>query len=81
MKIRVTKFDIDGGRPFSPEGCPVALAVQRRTKKSCSIGPFESWVGGWMIRTPSKVQEFIRNYDSSLPVSPFDFELDLEGKL
>lgn len=83
MNISVTKGDICKGRPFSPDGCPVALAVTRRTRKYCAV-----LVGDRQIRVGSKsekvfdmpveVRQFADAFDCGKEVEPFTFLMELK---
>jgi len=80
MRIVVTQKDINEGEYRSCHHCPIALAIQRRTKaRSVLVGPAVISLNGTdtIIRTPKKALDFILDFDTFRPVSPMHFELEL----
>ncbi len=76
VRVRVTKADIETGRPKSAACCPVAIALQRATgKKSCRIHWDAFRVGRFEDATPGAVQEFVSDFDAGRPVRPFSFTI------
>lgn len=83
MIIKLTQSHIDRGCCQDPENCPVANALIDAFKCRCSAtsewlrintGPDEIVVG-----TPVEVAGRISDYDASGRMTPFEFELDVEG--
>ncbi len=83
IRIFVRKTDIERGIPFRSGLCPVALAMNRKTKKRWLVGDCVCGVVGsnnnctkW-IDLPSHVTDWISDFDADKPVIPFSFTLDL----
>jgi len=86
--ITVTAQHIARGQPRSAFSCPIAFALEDAFPGTdCYAGRDNMTVyphdpdGGcapWSLRVPhpDSVLEFIRAFDSDLPVEPFTFELD-----
>ena len=78
MQIEVTKNDIKRGGIESCD-CPVALAMRRHwpearvgsTRFSKDMIPFEQH------DLPDKAVNWIKEYDSGMPVAPFTFEVSV----
>jgi len=82
MKIYVTQDDIATGCRFSPELCPVALALSR-------AGLFHFGVFGTaflleahdcepaLLRLPRLVADWIASFDAGRPVGPVKFDIEL----
>lgn len=82
MIIKVTQEHIDEGFPGEADSCPVALAIQQKT------GDLHATVNAKCIffryrskdktrKTPKKVVNFIKKFDSGDKVKPFSFELSV----
>ena len=79
MKINVKQADIERGN-YQSWGCPVALAIQRTTRrKVCAGMAWITFANGETYRTPEQVKEFIERYDKDRPVKPFTFDLTKGG--
>lgn len=80
MRIEVTKEDIDLGTRRNPCECPVARAIVRAAGERCSVGAytvgFERW--RWAL-LPDDARDFIAAFDFGCSVSPFSFDLSVEG--
>jgi hypothetical protein len=82
MRIYVTQEDIANGSRFSPDLCPVALALTR-------AGLYHFGVFGvlfllesdlstvTLLRLPKAVSDWIANFDADHPVSPITFDVEL----
>ena len=80
--IEVTQSDIDKVDKFKykinpSKYCPIAIALNRVTKKSWTVTSYKLWFDDKDYSLPLKVVDFIKNYDKGLPVNPFSFELDI----
>lgn len=78
MKIHVTQEDIDAGKRYNSEYCPVALALKRKL-------PRYKWTVGHrflhykrQIKTPKSVSRKIAQFDGGYPVEPFAFSFTLK---
>ncbi len=75
--IEVTEQDITHGKRKQCEECPIALAMHRATDEHWSVGTkLDRCRDGFSIKTPLSACEFITDFDSSLPVQPFTFEIE-----
>lgn len=79
VKIVVTASDIKRGRRCSAFGCPVALAACRALgldDDALPLGVSDEINVYNKIRysIPDKAIEWIKRFDDSLPVEPFEFE-------
>jgi hypothetical protein len=82
MRIYVTQEDIANGSRFSPDLCPVALALTR-------AGLYHFGVYGvfflleldlctvTLLRLPTEVSDWIANYDAGRPAEPVTFDIEL----
>lgn len=91
MKITVTKYDMEYGKPGSPLSCPVAMAVHRDAGASVvevhwpagKDGLCIEWInpqGEHSVVVPPEVATFISKYDrnpmtTALDTPEFSFEL------
>jgi len=82
LTIEVTQEDIDKGCRASPWSCPVALALERANGKQYSVGTksfnerFKYYEDS--LNLPEHVQDFILRFDTSKPVQPFSFQINIE---
>lgn len=87
MKIEVTQQDIDKGICRGPYLCPVARAVKRATRRQ-KVGVWadeeapldkafkvEIPKDNFYFKVPTKVNNFVQNFDSGNIVKPFTFVL------
>ncbi len=78
MKIEVKQVHIEQGREGNAFSCPIALALNDATGFKWIVGCHDC--NRLEIREdiglPKEAIKFIENFDSNLPVSPFEFELD-----
>jgi hypothetical protein len=75
--INVTQEDIDNGNNADACACPVALALRRSFKvDDIWVQPYEMSANGHVYMNPSKVRDFINNFDRGMKVKPFKFELE-----
>jgi len=79
--VDVTEMDILEGVPMECDQCPIAIALLRHgeevsvaVKNATLIKDGEMYTAG----LPSQVTKFICDFDDGLPVSPFQFPLNLE---
>lgn len=77
MIIKVTEKHIYLGQRESADSCPVALAVTEAIKTEVSIDTDSISLDSWKTSTtlPRSAKRFIRNFDNSKPVKPFNFIL------
>ncbi len=90
IKISVTQEDIDHGTASDCATCPVALAL-KRTLKGNEVIVEEVYAGVnylyffykkrmvYLCNTPRIVNKFMNDFDMGREVSPFDFEVEVEG--
>lgn len=79
MKITVTQADIEEGRPYNCNLCPVALAVSRAFRvpqHAVSVDGLFITVNDQNYDPPALVDEFIQAFDDGKKVIPFSFDLD-----
>lgn len=88
MKIHVTEEDIRAGKAGACEECPIALAMGRAGFRNVQVAGFEEtdtvfWIlpDGTEVQAdaPLSVRQFVSEFDRGLEVSPFSFNLDVEG--
>jgi len=77
MKITVTQKDIKNGKPCKSFLCPIAIAVQRKTKGIYRVMAEELVKKGVVYPLPDIAKEFISRFDEGMPVKPFSFEIYL----
>lgn len=79
-KIKVTQKHIDEGVRVDPQCCPIALAICEQlallSVNDVSVAGTRIRVRDRFISIPSVAKDFVNKYDSWLPVSPFEFELE-----
>jgi phospholipase C len=92
VRIDVTQADIEQGVKRSSNRCPVAIALQRTTRKPWTVGitmmietdPHLLQNPEVYYKVPIKVRQFIQGFDNPqgyyAPAVPFSFELG-EGKV
>ena len=82
-QIEVTQDDINNGKPHTCSSCPVALAISRTTNYKAEVGLYiitlfnSKGFSYRSIKIPADIRQFIKAFDSYMPVSPFSFELDI----
>lgn len=86
MKINVTHEDINAGKTGDCVRCPIALAIGRLMPEA----HLYLWTG-WLywadkgcprkVELPEEARLFIRDFDASVIVNPFSFELDLDAAI
>ncbi len=79
ITISITQADIEEGKPYNCQYCPVALAVSRAfgcAQNAVSVDGVFLSVGEQDYRTPALVNEFIQAFDDGAKVIPFTFTLD-----
>lgn len=81
--IKVTQEHINKGKKRNILFCPIALALNDAFGTECSVGPKD-----WGFRGESlcyflsqKCKDFIKKFDNSKPVEPFEFEVYYENSL
>ncbi len=75
VKVKVTHDNIEKGNS-NPDGCPVALALNRVTRRKVTAGiVWICFANGQYVETPQVVRDFIKNYDRHRLVKPFSFEI------
>jgi hypothetical protein len=80
VQIEVTQADIAKGVRASACECPVALAMDRATGRSCTVGVSCGHVDDVSVEFPPEVSDFVLKFDSREPVAPFTFELSLPAE-
>lgn len=83
MIIKVTQEDIDKGIQKDCEQCPIARAMRRAFGCNVQITSIIYRKNDGILAygphgMPDIVTSFIRDFDSSLKVTPFEFEVDDE---
>jgi hypothetical protein len=78
MKIHVTQEDIEQGKRFECDHCPVALAIKRTTGMSVSVHSDKISLASGQFTTPVEVVAFIDMFDGRLAVQPFEFEISFD---
>ena len=75
--IKVTQHDIDNGKRRSPNCCPIALSMQRRTGQNVEVD-FETVRFGHHRGFPitRKMEIWMSEFDAGLPVEPTAFFVD-----
>jgi len=85
VRFRVTKKDINDGKPGSCSLCPIALSMKRRGFE-VAVGvsilniPSPSKDDCYSIYTKPKMQSFISEFDNFIDVKPFQFTLEIPAK-
>ena len=83
VNVSVTKDDIDKSRAILTEStrcetCPIAIALQRISKRKCTVGANLIFIEGWFVpvfKLPAEALEFMRKVDSNQEVEPISFIL------
>jgi hypothetical protein len=75
MIINVTKKDIENGIRGNNCGCPIALAVQRRTNADWASVNDSIVTTDSVYRTPPKARQFICDFDAGRAVKPMRFSI------
>ena len=77
MLIKVTRKDIEGGKPDDCYSCPVARALKRHLKTNhIEVGGCWGWaVGKSYFNLPKTAVAFIKKFDAGMEVKPFSFNL------
>lgn len=92
LTVNVTQSMIENGETADCEECPVAIGVYRvladTYPEHAELIPFVTGIGtmlrtadglcAYAAKTPKRVQDFIRAFDSGKRVEPFSFELEFE---
>lgn len=89
--VEVTQEDIDNGKRRNCSRCPIALALMRKFNLDPSEDSLDAASVGLTIASifpvmhrerkpqyfnmPDEASEFIKDFDSKLPVKPFSFTL------
>ena len=82
-KIIVTQNDIDNGKRYSRQDCPIALGISRLflvAPEYVSVRAFQFSITNWpyyhrVFLLPPKAVEFIEAFDNGDHVEPFEFEV------
>lgn len=84
--IHVTKRDIEIGRKLSCYYCPIAIAIDRRTRDDwrigvlghqCAVFPTIAEPNATHTDLPEKAIEFIAKFDFDEEVRPIRFQMEL----
>ena len=82
MRIRVEQKHIDKGVPSSARNCPIARAVNDHILLGVASVDERIITANHLLSSrrndygvPSKVTDFIKDFDNSLPVVPFKFTM------
>jgi len=85
MRIKVTQDHIDRGHERNGSSCPIALAIGEMGMDSVFVGSNITFscptFGVVSERTPPVAVQFICEFDSELPVEPFEFDLPLKASV
>ena len=74
MIIKVEQKHIENGVPQCDWQCPVAQAIFEPDKFwNVSVGSEEIILNETSYAAPELVKNFVLNFDSGLPVAPFEF--------
>ena len=80
MLIQITQDRINRGIRSSASRCPVSIAIRETTGYECStvFDQTTIYTETDSIKIPlrKRISDFISNFDSCLPVSPIEFDLD-----
>ncbi len=80
MKIKVEQSDIDGGARCNGNHCPIALAIKRAIKSDdVCVGVIDGRIGLREILLPPAAIDFVAQFDLGKDVTPFEFEISLDG--
>lgn len=81
VTINVTQADIDGGYQDNCTACPIAIAIQRATRRYDIHVERRALLtnGKLLCELPRKAQVFIERFDADGPeaVKPFCFKVSL----
>lgn len=79
MLIRVKQEHIDKGKPNNCIRCPIALALYDQVpfKYGIYVMGFGIVIDSVTYKLPTKIKQFIEDFDKLLDVNPFEFELCL----
>jgi hypothetical protein len=77
MKIKVTKFEIDHGRPGDILYCPIALAMNKFGLGPVTVGLDDVEApNGRIFQLPRSAKRFMFRFDDMKPVKPFNFIIE-----
>lgn len=78
MDIKVTQLHIDEGTEGSFNSCPLALALHESGFSGASVCPCHGMqFDGCFTQLPEAALEFMTAFDADMPVSPFEFTLEV----
>jgi hypothetical protein len=79
VTITVTQEHIDKGCPGGLNGpCPIHLALMERGVESRGVGFFNVTLSDdRLVSMPEPARAFVMDFDHSMPVAPFTFELEI----
>ena len=75
IQIKVEQRHIDAGTPGDKCNCPIGLALKDSGMNDIEVYYESIWVDSRVVRTPRIARKFAIDFDLSLPVEPFEFEL------
>lgn len=88
VTVEVTRDRIAAGVPGQCDVCPIALAVMAVVAEGVSVSVGDDTIDLSLpgedephsILTPDDAERFIADFDSSQPVAPFTFDLDIPDR-
>lgn len=75
--VEVTQADINFGIRMSSCDCPVAMAIQRKTRMPIRVGANLITWPSCNVQHPPAVRQFITQFDRGKFVEPFSFDLEI----
>ena len=81
MRIRVTDHHILRGKPKCSGDCPIGLVIGERVSPWWIVAITPYYANFYAINArveaplPESARDFVRRFDKSEPVEPFEFEL------
>lgn len=87
VAINITEEHIKKGSRCESRSCPIALAVNETLKPDYYVSVYyhitvrQGTDTIHSVLTPQVAFDFIKGFDAKIPVSPFQFEIDIPEKL
>ena len=79
MKIKITKKHIENGKKKCNKSCPIALAMNEQTGKSCIVDTTKTYIGKEWFWTTKEMFNFIDLFDRGYTVKPTTLIINWEA--
>ena len=80
IRVKVTRRDIDNGKPRDMDSCPIAKAIHRCRFRKAEVDNSVIHLRGYYsdgdpLPMPETAKRFVKQFDAGKPVKPFAFTL------